>query len=495
MFENLKARSLKGLVWATGESLGVALISLSSFVVLARLLTPRDFGVVALAGVFVYFCTLVTAHGFADALVQRRKIARDHVDTAFWSTLGIALLLMAGCQAGAAAAARLLGEPALAGVLPWLSLSLPLGALSSVQMALLRREMRFDAVARRTVLGRGIGAALGIAAACAGYGFWSLIVQQLAGQLAVAVAFATVPWRPRFRFSRRRFREMWTFGAQVSATQVVSGAAEQTLNLMVGALLGATALGLFTVAWRAVQIIGALVSSAVYHVGLSAFSKLQQDRGRVADAFLKATRLSCLVGFPIAVGLALVDRPLVLTAFGEKWQDSVPLLGILALTLLPGFYGIFMSALYRALGRAGWGLATELVYVAVGLGGALAFAPFGLLALVAFWVARAFVLMPMNVALVRRLLAAPLGRLAQPIWAPLAGTLAMAAAVSALRLALPEGVNPAVELAVLVPAGALVYAAAIRLLAPRLFELALRTAGQVAGRREPIQDAKGLGVI
>jgi O-antigen/teichoic acid export membrane protein len=466
MFENLKSRSLKGLIWATGESVGVAVISLASFVVLARLLSPRDFGVVALAGVFVYFCNLLTSHSFTDALVQRPEIERDHTDTAFWSTLGIALLLMAGCQAGAGVTARLLGEPALAEALPWLALVLPLGALSSVQMALSRREMRFDAVARRILFGRGLGAALGIAAAVAGYGFWSLIVQQLVGQIAIAAAFATMPWRPRFRFSRRRFGEMWAFGAQVSATQVLSGAAEQALNLLVGTLLGTTA-----------------------------FSRLQQDRDLVADAFLKATRLSCLVGFPIAVGIVLVDRAFVLTAFGEKWQASIPLLGILALTLLPGFYGIFLSALYRALDRAGWGLATELVYVAVGIGGTVAFAPFGLVAVVAVWVARAFVLMPMNVLLVRRLLGMPLARLALPIGAPLAGSAAMAAGVAVLRLALPEGVAPAVELAVLVPAGALIYGAAIRLLAPQLFGLALRTAGLIAGRRKDIRDAEELSVI
>ena len=495
MFDDLKSRSLKGLIWATGESVGVAVISLASFVVLARLLSPHDFGVVALAGVFVYFCNLLTGHSFADALVQRPVIERDHIDTAFWSTLAVALILMAACQAGAGVTARLLGEPALAEALPWLSLILPLGALSCVQMALLRREMRFDAVARRMLFGRGLGAAMGIAAAAAGYGFWSLIVQQLVGQLAIAAAFATTAWRPRFRFSRQRFREMWAFGAQVSATQVVSGAAEQTLNLLIGTLLGATALGLFTIAWRAVQIIGSLLSSAVYHVGLSTFSKLQQDRGLIADAFLKATCLSCLVGFPIAVGMVLVERSFVLTAFGEKWQGSIPLLGILALTLIPWFYGILMSALYRAMGRAGWGLATELVYVAVGLAGAVTLAPFGLVAVAAFWVARAFILMPMNVVLVRRLLAVPLGRLALPIWGPLAGAAAMAAGVSALRLALPEGVAPAVELAVLVPAGALIYAIAIRMLAPQLFGLALRTAGHIAGRRNEFPDAKRLSVI
>src|SRR5690606_7509868 len=161
MSEDLKIRSLKGLVWAAGESAGVALISLTSFIVLARLLSPQDFGVVALATVFVYFCNLLTGHSFADAVVQRRELGPDPPDTAFGSTLAIALLLMAGCLAGADLAAALRDEPALADALRWLSLLLPLGALGSVQMALFRRAMRFDAVARRTVIGRALGAAAG----------------------------------------------------------------------------------------------------------------------------------------------------------------------------------------------------------------------------------------------------------------------------------------------------------------------------------------------
>lgn len=480
MADDLKTRSIRGLVWAVGESAGVAVISLASFIVLARLLEPQDFGIVALATVFIYFCNILTGHSFADAVVQRRALASDHLDTAFWSTLAIALLLMAACLLGADALAVAFAEPRLAEALRWLSLVLPLGALSSVQTALFRREMRFDAVARRTLVGRGLGAAAGVAAAVYGYGFWSLVVQQLVGQLATTIAFLAAPWRPRLRFSGRRFGELWAFGAHVSANQIVTGAGEQALNLLVGSLFGATALGYFNLAWRAVQLVRSLVSSAVYQVGLSAFSRLQQDRGAVTEAFIQATRLSCLLGFPVAVGIALVDEPLVLTAFEEKWRVSIPLLAILALELVPAFYGMFLSVLYRAMDRAAWGLAMALLYGALGLGGALAAAPLGLEAVVAVWVARAFLLMPLHILLVHRLLSAPLPRLVAPVLAPLAGAAAMAAGLAALRLALPPDLAPAAKLALLVPAGALIYVLAIRLLSPRLFELALRTLGVAA---------------
>jgi PST family polysaccharide transporter len=346
-----------------------------------------------------------------------------------------------------------------------------------VQVALYRRDMRFDSVARRTLLGRSIGAAVGIGMAFSGYGYWSLVGQQLIGQAAVTVAFAVGPWWPGLHFSGRRFREMWAFGMQVSLGQVVSGAGEQALNLLVGSLFGTMALGYFTMAWRSVQLIRSLISSAVYQVGFSAFSKLQHDRPAIAEAFINATRLSCLAGFPVAVGIAMIDRPLVLAVFEAKWQAAIPLLAVLALELIPAFYGMFLAALYRATDHAGWGLAVSVVYVAVGLAGALAAAPFGLDVVVVVWVARTFLMVLLqHVFLARRLLEVPLERLLAPLAAPAAAAAAMAGGLALLRLAFPPDLGPAAELAILVPVGALIYAGAIRLLAPRLVGLALRTA-------------------
>lgn len=477
MSDDLKSRSVKGLAWAAGEGLGVAFASLVGFVVLARLLSPQDFGIVALATAFIYFCNLLTGHSFADTIVQRSEIDADHLDTAFWSTLGIALTLMAACIVGADAAATLFGEPDLAGAIRWLSVVLPLSALSSIQMAIFRRGMRFDAVARRTLFGRGLGAAAGIAAALLEFGFWSLIIQQLVGQSAMTLAFAMGPWRPRFRFSGARLRTMWAFGAHVSANQIVSGAGEQALNLLVGTLFGATALGYFTLAWRAVNLLRSLVSSAVYQVGLSAFSKLQQDSQALSNAFLNATRISCLVGFPVSIGIAMVSEPLVLTAFDAGWWESIPLLAVLALELIPAFYGMFLSVLYRAMNRPALGLIMALLYGTTGLAGAFLAAPFGLQAVVAVWVLRAFLLMPLHVVLVRRLLAVSAGRLIAPVAAPLASALAMAAGVGALQHVLPQGLAPLGVLVILAASGSVIYVAAIGMLSPRLMGLAFRTAG------------------
>ncbi|MCK6453095.1 MAG: lipopolysaccharide biosynthesis protein [Alphaproteobacteria bacterium] len=478
MRANLKTKSIKGVLWSASEGFGVAALSFVTFMVMARALDPRDFGVVAMAGVFVFFSNLVAGHGFADAIVQRLKLDPEHLDTAFWSTLGLSLALMGLCQAAAEPAAALLGEPALAEVLRWLSLSLPIGAAASVPTAVFRSDMLFAHVAICTVSGRLAGAAVGVAMALTGWGMWSLVGQQIAGTVISAAAVALLArWRPRLHFSVRHLREMWAFGFHVSASQVVAGAGEQLLNLLIGALFGSTALGYFAVAWRMVQLIRSLVSSAVYYVGLSAFAKLQDDRPAVTRAYVQSTRMSCLAGFPIGIGLALLAGPVIAVLFGAKWQASAGLLSVLALDIITAFCCIFNSALYRAMGKPEWSLWLALSWVAAGITGVVLLAPFGMPAIVMFWVVRGVALVPLNVWLARRLLGAPLRHLLDPMRIPAIASAVMALGLVAGRTLLEQhGFGPVVQLGLLVPLAMLLYLGVVRILSPELAELATRTA-------------------
>jgi O-antigen/teichoic acid export membrane protein len=478
MRASLKTLSIKGVLWTASEGFGVAALSFVTFMVMARVLNPHDFGVVALAAVFVFFSNLVAGSGFADALVQRLKRDPEHLDTAFWSTLGLSLVLMGLCQLAAEPAALVLGEPALADVLRWLSLALPMTAIASVPTAVFRSDMRFAHVAICTVSGRLIGAVIGVGMALTGWGMWSLVGQQLASVLITSTTvMAMARWRPRLHFSFRHLGEMWTFGFHVSASQVVAGAAEQVLNLLIGALFGTTALGYFSVAWRMVQLLRALISSAVYYVGLSAFSKLQADRAAVTQAFLQSTRMSCLAGFPIGAGMALLAAPMVAVLFGAKWQASTTLMAVLALEIIPAFYCMFNSALYRAMGKPSWSLWLALSSLGFGIAGVLLLAPFGMLAIVTFWVFRGAMLVPLNVIATRRLLGIPVGRLLAPMRTPAIATAVMAAGiVGGWYLMERRGLGPMVELATLIPIAMLLYMGAIRLLSPELAGLATRTA-------------------
>jgi O-antigen/teichoic acid export membrane protein len=270
--------------------------------------------------------------------------------------------------------------------------------------------------------------------------------------------------------------------------QVVSGASEQILNLIIGWIFGATALGYFSIAWRMVQLVKSLISSAVYHVGLSAFAKLQENRAAVSAAFLQSTRIACLAGFPIAVGISFVGRPLIEGVFGNKWDASIPILMVLAFEMIPAFYCIFLSSLYRAMNRPFWVLAMACLYLAAAIVAVILAAPWGIAAIAIFWVARELLLVPVHMALVQRLLSISLVDLVRPMLTPLAASLAMGLTLALLRLALEHGqATSYVELIVLVPTGAAVYLAAVWLLSPDLFAMASRAVAMMAEplRRKP----------
>lgn len=477
MLGRLKTLSIKAMVWSAGESFGVALLSLGVFMLMARLLEPEHFGLVALAGVFILSFNLIVGHSFADAIVQRTAIDREHLDTAFWTNLAVAVALAAVCHLGAGYAATRFGEPELADILPWLSWLMPLNAIGVVQTALFRRELQFRTVALRSLAGRAVGAATGVGMALGGFGVWSLVGQQLAGIAAVAIAMAaSSPWRPGFRYSLPHLRSLWSFGFHVSATQVVAGLTEQVLNLLVGSLFGSVALGYFSIAWRVTQLIRSLIGSAVYHVSFSTFARLQEDRKAVAQAFLQATRLSCLFGFPIGAGMTVLAEPLIVALFGAKWGESVPLLSILALLMFPAFYMMFFTACYRAMDNASWVLGLSLLYLAAGIGFVLALSPYGIEAIAAAWVAKTVLLLPVHIALLRHMLGVSLNALVSPVLAPLAAAIVMAIVLIAAPWDLLESATPVMRLTIAIPVGAAVYAAAIFVISPALFQTAARTA-------------------
>lgn len=482
---DLQKRSLKGVLWSATEGAGVAALSFGSFAVMAVMLEPRDFGVVALAGVPVFFLLMLVGHSFSDALVQRDAIDREHVDTGFWGTLLLGVLSTGFCVALAPVLAAALGEPEVEGALQALSAILLINALAAVPSGLFRRALQFRVLAMCSVSGRAAGALAGIAAAFAGLGLWSLVAQQIVGAVVTATAvLAVTDWRPGLRFRLRQFREMGGFGFYVSMSQVASGAGEQLLNLLVGTLFGTAALGYFNVAWRMVQLIRSLLSSAVYHVGLSAFARLQNDLPALSRAYVQATRISCLVGFPIGLGMALLGPLLIHALFDGKWDASTPLLAVLALEFLPATYGMFVSALYRSVGKASWGFATAVLYVATGIAGAVLLAPYGVLAVAAAWVARAFLLLPIHIVLVRRLTGLPLGRLLLPLRTPLLASAVMVACILGLQAQPPFGpLGAAAELALLLPVAVAVYWLAVRLLSPDLFSTAVGTARVMLARR------------
>ena len=329
---NIRKKAIRGIKWsAIGEVAGKG-IDFALIVVLARLLDPEDFGLVAIATAFIGFATPVVTLGFPTAIVQRQLLEDEHLDVAFWFSvvLSTGLLLATIGLAGIIAGAY--DQPDLQNILAWLSISFIFLSLSSVQQALLRRRLNFRLLTIRSLSAEVVGGVAAIAMAFHGLGVWSLVARQLISSLtSVLLLWAVCDWRPRLRFSKAHFRDLFDFVKHMVGSSFLVSAHRRSDNLIIGFFLGPAALGYYTMAYRLFHVVLTLVGSTTSKVGMPVLARLQTDAQRFRRVFYTMTELTAVFALPAFLGLAVLAPEIVPILFGEKWLPSVIIVQILAL--------------------------------------------------------------------------------------------------------------------------------------------------------------------
>jgi PST family polysaccharide transporter len=337
-------------------------LTFAFFIVLARLLQPEVFGLVAMSMVYVGLLTILQEQGFAQAIIQRQDLHPDHLNTAFWMNLGFSLVLVLGTQLSAPLVGWLFGEPRLTGVVRGLSLLLVVSALTCVQRALLHRKLEFRVLALAAIVGVSAGGVVGTLAAINGFGVWSLVLHQVTMRACESVIiWRHSKWRPALRWRRTHFRDLFHFGKYVVASQFASFGHVYAADMIIGVFLGPTAVGLFDVAYRCVRMVLQMISGVVTRVSYAAFAQLQRKPERGQAAFLRLTRHVALFSFPVFVGMAVLAPEIVSGLFGKKWAAAIPAMRVLS------FVGMLQSVYYLkrslvlAYGRPRWHFWLELL--------------------------------------------------------------------------------------------------------------------------------------
>ncbi len=457
--------ALRGAAWMGFATWVNQAVALTAFIVLGRLLSPDDFGLVAAASVVLWLLRVLVDQGFGQVLVQRADLTATHVDTAFWTALGTGVVIASLTVVTAPLVADLYSLPKLTGVLQALSIVFVFVAFDSTQSALLAREMKFRVQAVRRLGASLASGAIAIALALQGAGVWALVAQTLVYEgLLVVLLWSLVSWRPRWRFSRVEFKELFGFGMRMTLIRILTNVGAYSDNLLIGVVVGAVALGYYVVGFRVVVVINTLIALALTQVVLSAFSRLQHDLDALNGALYRSTRLAAGISLPIYAGLALVAHPLTVFIFGEKWAPSAPVMQALTIAGFVQCQLIFTTQYAIALGRVG----NELRWTA-GLIGA---------ELIAFAVAVQFGIVEVALSLgVVLLIAWPirLGRLRawggvrlrsyfRSFPSLVAATLTMSAAVLGARAALGN-TGESTALLIEVAVGAVVYPLALAIFA------------------------------
>ncbi|OLT41899.1 hypothetical protein BJF86_02515 [Serinicoccus sp. CNJ-927] len=323
---DLRQEAAQGVLWATLEKWLVRGSTLLGFVILGRLIDPVDFGVAALAMVFVGVLTALMEGGFSQYLVQRRTMDRAAASTVFFGVTGIGIVLGLGLLASSGMLADLLNVPVLEVILPTLSGALVLSALAIVPASLMQRQMQFRELAMRQVLATVLSVVVAVALAIGGLGVWALIAQTLV-RLVVStlVIWIATDFKPQWTISRAVLRELSRYSSATFFVGFLRQVSTEGEGLLIAAMGSVTALGYWTVANRILRVVSDVASAAFSRVTLPVLAKVRDDPPRLRTAFKAASATGMMGVAPLLVLVAVVASELVPLVFGSKWQAAVPL--------------------------------------------------------------------------------------------------------------------------------------------------------------------------
>ena len=460
---SLGTRTLRGMLWAYGSYVGGRLLVLVSTAILARLLDPADFGLVALALVFTALLESVSDLGVGQALVVVRgddEHVLDRADTAFSFSLALGAGLTGLTAAIAPLAAAFFDQPQLTALLAVLGTNFLLRALGATHYALCQKRLDFRSRTVAEFADVVIRGLTGIVLALAGAGAWSLVIGYIVGTAALsATLWAMIPWRPKLRLRRAHVRELVGFGGTVSAISVIGAVIANVDYAFIGRVLGPALLGLYTLGFRLPDLIVVNLSIVAGQVLFPAFAAVEP--AALGNAFLISLRYTLMVALPCSVLLVGLAEPLTLGAFGEQWRDSVAPMQVLTLYALGVAIGIPAGSAYKATGRVGVLLKLAIPRGAMLVAAIALFVDRGIVAVAACQAAVAALFAAIGIALATRLLEVGVPRVWSAAWPSLASAAAMLVVV--LPVVATVG-SPWLALVIAGPPAGAAYLAALWLL-------------------------------
>ena len=344
-------RSARAVIWALGSAASGKLLSLLAMTVLARILSPQEFGLVAFAMAFIVYLDAVGDLGTGMALIYWPDRRDDAAQLTFWCNLATGALWFAVTFLGAHAVATFFRQPDGAAVLRALALTFLIRGLGNTHDALSRKDLDFKARLLPELGLVAVKAAVAVPLVVNGWGVWSLVVGQLAGESFWTVGMWWIqPWRPRFRFPFDLVRPMLRYGRGIVAVNVVASIVHHADIVVVGRMLGVAALGVYHVAFKLTEVTLQLPVWAVSRVAFPAFTCFR-EQAALDRAYLTTLRFVCLAIVPAAAGLAFLADPLVLVCLGEQWVRAGPVLRVLALYTLVKAIGTHAGDVLKSIGE------------------------------------------------------------------------------------------------------------------------------------------------
>lgn len=332
---SLKDKTVKGVIWSAVDRFSAQGIQFVFSILIARLLLPEDYGVIAMLGIFMAVSQTFIDSGFASALI--RKIDRTETDfsTVFYFNIAVASVFYAILFFSAPAIANFYETPLLESVTKVVALNLIINSLSGIHNAKLSIAIDFKSRAKISIITTLLTGAVGLWMAYAGYGVWALVVQNLfSSVLRTVMLWIIVKWHPQLVFSWKSFMELFSFGSKLLASGLLDTLYNNIYTLVIGKVFTPSTLGVYSKANSLAQFPSSNITSVLQSVTFPVLSTIQNEEDRLADAYKRFLRLSAFVVFPLMVGLSAVADPFIRLALTDKWEGAIYLLQIMCFWLM-----------------------------------------------------------------------------------------------------------------------------------------------------------------
>ncbi len=359
---DLKAKSITAVGWSAINVLGRGGLSFALTLILARLLSPAEFGLIAMLSIFIALASSIVESGFGSALIQRKELTQADKSSVFYFNVAMGALMALVVFAAAPWISEFYREPILLRMTRWMALNLFIDSFGVVQVALLQRNLDFRTLFKVNLIAIIISGSAAVFMAWKGYGVWSLVAQTVIfTTVFTGLIWTFCPWKPALQFRIESLRSLFGFGSRLLASGLLNTFFDRIQLAVIGKAFSATQLGYYTRAFTAQQLPVSVLTSIVSRVTFPVFSQLSGQVDMLRKGVQKALVSLMIPTLPMMLGLAVVAKPFVLVLFGSKWLPCVPYLQILSIA--GAFWPLHLINLSVAtsLGRSDLFLRLEIV--------------------------------------------------------------------------------------------------------------------------------------
>lgn len=335
MPEGLKHKVAKGILWSSVEKFSTQGVTFVLGILIARQLSPDDYGVIAMLAIFFSVCGTLVDSGFSTALIRKTDRTESDNSTVFYFNIAVGLVVSLLLFVSAPLIAHFYDTPLLVPVTQVLSVTVFISSFGTVQQALLTSRIDFKTQSKISLTTTLLSGILGVWGAYEGFGVWALVWQMLSSSILRSVLlWIFVRWRPTMPFSVASFRGLFAFGLRLLASSLLDAAYNNSYTLVIGKFFSAPVLGNYSRANQFVHFPSSNISAIIQRVTFPALSAIQNEDARLASSYRRLLRFSAFIVFPLMIGLAAVAKPMIVVFLSEKWLGAAVILQIICFSMM-----------------------------------------------------------------------------------------------------------------------------------------------------------------